>query len=109
MLCFFLTICWGKVCYINDGLCCALQWQKKYGEFSRTVWGQAFTLGLVFFLLYTGIAFKLLNLLFILWWLAPFILVPMSKYLNRKVGHFARLPLTHSVIPRSSHKCLTVA
>ena len=56
-----------------------LQWQKQYREFSKTSFGQATFLAGVFLLFYTGIAFKILNLVFILWWLAPFLFLLISK------------------------------
>lgn len=56
-----------------------LQWRRQYSSFSKTGLGQATFLGGIFLLFYTGIAFKLLNLLFILWWLAPFLFILFNK------------------------------
>ena len=55
-------------------------------EFSRTALGQLAIIGFIIYLVYTGIAFRILNLLFILWWLTPFLLVPFTRYFNKKVG-----------------------
>lgn len=57
-----------------------LQWRRRYSEFSKTSIGQATFLAGVFLLFYTGIAFKILNLLFILWWLAPFLFLVFNKF-----------------------------
>ncbi len=62
-----------------------VQWRKQYAAFSKTSAGQAvFVAGLVL-LCYTGLIFKLLNLLFILWWFAPLIILPLLSVAGRKV------------------------
>ena len=48
--------------------------------------GQAVFFAGLFFLCYTGLIFKLLNLLFILWWIAPLIILPLLNVANRQVG-----------------------
>jgi hypothetical protein len=55
-------------------------WRKKYTEFSRTLPGQAMILAFVFFLFSSGIIWKLLNLLFIAWWLAPFLFLLVGRF-----------------------------
>ncbi|CAK0783521.1 hypothetical protein CVIRNUC_006720 [Coccomyxa viridis] len=62
------------------------QWRKQYAAFSKTSAGQAvFVAGLVL-LCYTGLIFKLLNLLFILWWFAPLIILPLLSVAGRKAA-----------------------
>jgi hypothetical protein len=55
-------------------------WRKKYAEFSRTLPGQAVFLTFIFFLFRSGIIWKMLNLLFIAWWLAPFLFFVIGKF-----------------------------
>ena len=62
------------------------QWQRQYAHFSRTRLGQLTFVGALAFLAYTGLLFRLLNLLFILWWLAPLLILPLSNYLNKKAS-----------------------
>ena len=64
---------------------CRAQWRRQYQEFSGTPLGRAAFLGGVFLLFYTGIAFRLLNLLFLLWWLGPLIVLPLLQAASRKV------------------------
>ena len=63
-----------------------LQWRKQYAAFSKTAMGQAVFFAGLFFLFYTGLIFKLLNLLFILWWITPLIILPLLNVANRQVG-----------------------
>lgn len=55
-------------------------WRKKYVEFSKTLPGQAAFLTFVFFLFRSGIIWKILNLLFLAWWLAPFLFFITGKF-----------------------------
>jgi hypothetical protein len=48
--------------------------------------GQVIFFAGLFFICYTGLIFKLLNLLFILWWIAPLIILPLLNLANRQVG-----------------------
>ena len=75
----------------TKGICC-VQWRRQYKEFSGTPLGRAAFLGGVFLLFYTGIAFRLLNLLFLLWWIGPLIVLPLLQAASRKV----RLLLPHT-------------
>ena len=80
---------------ISMPICLPLaQWQRQYAKFSRTRLGQFTFLGVLAFLAYTGILFRLLNLLFILWWLAPLLILPLSNYLNKKASGPAVLILS---------------
>ena len=76
------TLGWGMM--QNDALmgrvCLVTQWKKKYAAFSKTLPGQALFLTFIFFLFRTGIIWKLLNLLFIAWWLAPFLFLLVGKF-----------------------------
>ena len=65
--------------------CARSQWRRRYGEFSRTRLGQASLFAGLLLLAYSGILFRLLNALFILWWLAPLFILPLSSFLNKKV------------------------
>ena len=56
-----------------------MQWRKRYTEFSKTLPGQVVFLSAVFFLFWSGIAWRLLNFVFIAWWLSPFIFLPVLK------------------------------
>ena len=38
----------------------------------------------MFLLFYTGLAFRLLNLLFLLWWIGPLIVLPLLQAASRK-------------------------
>ena len=71
-------------CIIYNCICC-MQWRRQYKEFSGTPLGRAAFLGGVFLLFYTGIAFRLLNLLFLLWWIGPLIVLPLLQAASRKV------------------------
>lgn len=69
----------------------ALQWRRQYAEFSKTTAGQVVFFGLLFFLCYSGAIWRLLNLLFILWWVAPLFVLPAINHLNRKARFSACL------------------
>lgn len=69
-----------------------MQWRKKYAAFSKSPTslsglnaGQAVFLAGLIFLCYTGLIFKLLNLLLILWWFAPLVILPLLSVAGRKV------------------------
>lgn len=80
---------------------CRVQWRRQYKEFSGTPLGRAAFLGAVFFLFYTGIAFRLLNLLFLLWWIGPLIVLPLLQAASRKV----RPPLPQPCCALFRYKC----
>ena len=77
--------------HLQSTMDCALlssapvQWRKQYAAFSRTSAGQAVFVAALVLLCYTGLIFKLLNLLFILWWFAPLIILPLLSVAGRKV------------------------
>ena len=62
-----------------------MQWRKQYAAFSKTSAGQAVFVAALVLLCYTGLIFKLLNLLFILWWFAPLVILPLLSVAGRKV------------------------
>ena len=66
---------------------CALcmQWTKSYSRFSQTTLGQVTNTVLVVYLFTSGLFFKLLNILFILWWLLPIIALPLARRRNQQV------------------------
>lgn len=81
-----------------------LQWGRKYSQFSRTPFGQVATTAFVVYLFASGVAFKLLNILFILWWLLPIIALPLARRRNQQVSTFIWLLPLHASIPFGS-KC----
>ena len=70
---------------VSNSCTCRVQWRRQYKEFSGTPLGRAAFLGGVFLLFYTGLAFRLLNLLFLLWWIGPLIVLPLLQAASRKV------------------------
>ena len=78
-------------CHLQSTKDCAskltvpVQWRKQYAAFSKTSAGQAVLVAALVLLCYTGLIFKLLNLLFILWWFAPLIILPLLSVAGRKV------------------------
>lgn len=70
---------------IAQGTDVCVQWRKQYAEFHKTTAGKVVFYGAIWFLFSTGIAFRLLNLLFIMWWVAPLFILPAINYMNRKV------------------------
>lgn len=80
-----------------------MQWRKQYATFSKTTAGQAVFFAGLFLLCYTGLLFKLLNLLFILWWLAPLIILPILNAAGRQASTPFPTPLiAHRHIVTSS-------
>ena len=74
----------------------ALQWKKSYDSFSRTPLGKLAWTAFLVWGFYSGLFFRMLNILFLLWWIAPIVLVPLAQRANRQVGsgcdlaHFAQ-------------------
>ncbi|CAL5220568.1 g2606 [Coccomyxa viridis] len=66
------------------------KWRKQYAAFSKTTAGQAAFFAGLFVLCYTGLLFRLLNLLFILWWLAPLVILPLLNAASRQASAQAR-------------------
>ncbi|KAK9839876.1 hypothetical protein WJX81_007992 [Elliptochloris bilobata] len=60
------------------------KWRRQYKDFSGTPLGRAAFLTGIFLLFYTGIAFRLLNMLFLLWWIGPLIVLPLLQAASRK-------------------------
>ncbi len=68
------------------------QWRRQYREFAATPLGRGAFLAGVFALFYTGIAFRLLNLLVLLWWVGPLIALPLLQAASRKARARPRAP-----------------
>ncbi len=68
---------------------CVVQWKRQYAEFSKTTAGQIVFFAAFFFVCYSGLIWRILNLLFILWWIAPLFVLPAINYLNKKVKHLS--------------------
>ena len=86
MTCLFLP-CAHKACkalLLTPSALAPTQWRRQYKEFSGTPLGRAAFLTGIFLLFYTGIAFRLLNLLFLLWWIGPLIVLPILQAASRK-------------------------
>ena len=64
----------------------ALQWKKSYDSFSRTPLGKLAWTAFLVWGFYSGLFFRMLNILFLLWWIAPIVLVPLAQRANRQVG-----------------------
>ncbi|CAL8464345.1 g3880 [Coccomyxa elongata] len=61
-------------------------WKRQYAEFSKTTAGQIVFFAAFFFVCYSGLIWRILNLLFILWWIAPLFVLPAINYLNKKAA-----------------------
>ena len=73
-----------------------MQWMRKYSRFSQTTLGQIATTAFVVYLFASGLAFKLLNVLFILWWLLPIIALPLARKRNQQVLLLHRVSMNMS-------------
>ncbi|KAK9789931.1 hypothetical protein WJX73_009412 [Symbiochloris irregularis] len=60
------------------------KWGKQYSQFSKTSLGQVVTTAFIVYLFASGLAFRLLNILFILWWLLPIIALPLARRKNQQ-------------------------
>ncbi len=72
-----------------------MQWKRQYAEFSKTTLGQVVFFAAFFFLCYSGLVWRLLNLVFILWWVAPLFVLPAINHINKKVTTCS-CPLLHA-------------
>ena len=83
-----------------------MQWRKQYAAFSKTTAGQAAFFAGLFVLCYTGLLFRLLNLLFILWWLAPLVILPLLNAASRQASILFPTPSTaYPCMPVSHTHC----
>ena len=82
-----------------------VQWRKQYAAFSKTSAGQAVFVAALVFLCYTGLIFKLLNLLFILWWFAPLVILPLLSVAGRKVNSSKLMALQGDLMYRALRLC----
>ncbi|KAL3143053.1 hypothetical protein ABBQ38_003328 [Trebouxia sp. C0009 RCD-2024] len=62
------------------------QWRRQYGTFSKTLPGQIFQFALVVWFFRSGLFFKLLNFVFVLFWIVPLILVPLARKYGRQAA-----------------------
>ena len=77
----------------TDTLPGALQWKKRYDSFSRTPLGKLAWTAFLVWGFYSGLFFRMLNILFLLWWIAPIVLVPLAQRANRQVSSLFDLAL----------------
>ena len=63
-----------------------LQWQRQYQAFARTTPGKIAQYSLFAYLIFSGIAFKLLNILFLALWVIPLVAVPLAQRRYRRVS-----------------------
>ncbi|EIE18694.1 hypothetical protein COCSUDRAFT_60004 [Coccomyxa subellipsoidea C-169] len=61
-------------------------WKRQYAKFSKTTLGQVVFFAAFFFLCYSGLVWRLLNLVFILWWVAPLFVLPAINHINKKAA-----------------------
>ena len=54
-------------------------YKSKTKKFVATPFGQASAVGALLFLLWTGVLGRLLNLAFLVYWLAPLLLLPLAQ------------------------------
>ena len=78
---------------MGDTLLDALQWKKRYDSFSRTPLGKLAWTAFLVWGFYSGLFFRMLNILFLLWWIAPIVLVPLAQRANRQVRQVFDLAL----------------
>ena len=63
-----------------------LQWQRQYQAFARTTPGKIAQYSLFAYLIFSGLAFKLLNILFLALWVIPLVAVPLAQRRYRRVS-----------------------
>lgn len=67
------------------------RWKKQYDKFSNTLPGKVAWTAFLVWGFYSGVFFRLLNLVFLLWWLAPIFLLPLAQRANKQAqAEFAR-------------------
>ena len=76
--------------------CVVVQWGRQYSQFSKTTLGQVVTTAFVVYLFASGLAFRLLNILFILWWLLPIIALPLARRRTQQASRSAKCVLQHA-------------
>ena len=86
----------------------ALQWKKRYDSFSRTPLGKLAWTAFLVWGFYSGLFFRMLNILFLLWWIAPIVLVPLAQRANRQVGSIFDLALHTGPCSCQSHDHLSL-
>lgn len=71
---------------VSDMQCpCVSQWRRQYGAFSKTLPGQIFQIAVLVWFFRSGLFFKLLNFIFILFWIVPLVLVPLGRKYSKQV------------------------
>lgn len=83
-----------------------VQWRRQYKEFAATPVGRGAFLAGVFLLFYTGIAVRLLNLLFLLWWVGPLIVLPLLQAASRKARALRACQLALPPVTAAARLCL---
>eukprot|EP00894_Picocystis_sp_ML_P003695 jgi/Pico_ML_1/54212/g4618.t1 len=59
--------------------------KRRLDDFADTSVGKVFIFAGFFMFLSSGLIFPLLNLLFIFWWIAPLVVVPVLNYMAKKM------------------------
>ncbi|KAK9807827.1 hypothetical protein WJX72_010389 [[Myrmecia] bisecta] len=60
-------------------------WRKRYNDFIRTPVGRVMFGAFIFWLVYSGLAIRLVQIVFWTMWLAPFFLIPIANKFGRKM------------------------
>lgn len=60
------------------------QWRRQYSAFSKTLPGKVLFWGLLFWGFRSGLFFRLLNIVSILFWVAPLIILPFARKFNQR-------------------------
>jgi len=63
-----------------------LQWRRQYNAFSKTLPGKVLWIAFLIWGFRSGLFFRLLNILSILFWLAPLIILPLARKFSQQVG-----------------------
>jgi len=63
-----------------------LQWRRQYNAFSKALPGKVLWIAFLIWGFRTGLFFRLLNILSILFWLAPLIILPLARKFSQQVG-----------------------
>jgi hypothetical protein len=64
-------------------------WQKRIKAFTESMTGRATLWSLFIWMIFSGVLFRALNLLFIIWWVLPLAMLPLSR-LNAQKAKDAR-------------------
>lgn len=82
---------------------CGLQWKRQYGAFASSTPGQIIGFALFFYVCYSGLIWRLLNVFFLLWWVMVLLGWPILNQLSRKVSRASYPPVCNVRCCASSH------